>query len=104
MMGGLDSATLTAEALNQGKDVFVINYNYNQKNAVEQIAFKNLIDHFKSRKDLKGKIIGVKTINLTSLFDEFLDIWGSMRDTGKMKEVSNHEFYTPSRNLLFSVI
>ena len=33
MSGGLDSATITAEALNQGKDVFVIDYNYNQKNA-----------------------------------------------------------------------
>ena len=104
MSGGLDSATLTAEALSQGKDVFVVNYNYGQKNAVEQIAFKNLLNYFKNRNDFKGKIIGVKHLDSTPLFDEFLDVWIDMRNSGKMKEESHHTFYTPSRNLLFSVI
>ena len=107
MSGGLDSATLCAEALSQGKDVFVLNFNYGQKNIVEMRAFENLLQYFKGRKEiheLPGKIIGNKELDLTSLFGEFLDIWAQMRDSGEIKKQAEHEFYTPSRNLLFAVM
>ena len=104
MSGGLDSATLCAEALNRGYDVFVLNFNYGQKNAVEMKAFKELYNYFKNNYKSKGKIIGHKELDLRGLFGEFLSLWQTMRDDGSMKTVSNHEFYTPSRNLLFSVI
>ena len=100
MSGGLDSATLCAEASHQGYDVYVINFNYNQKNIVEMKAFDNLIEIYKK----KYNIIGVKKLNLKPLFDEFLDVWASLRDDNKIEEQSHHKFYTPSRNLLFSVI
>jgi len=104
MSGGLDSATLCAEALSRGYDVFVLNFNYNQKNWVEQIAFQNLLNHFETRKDFDGRIIGSRELNLEPLFGEFLDLWAEMRDNGQMKEKAEHQFYTPSRNLLFSVM
>jgi len=108
MSGGLDSATLCAEALVKGHDVFVLNFNYNQKNSVEMYAFDELIKSYKAKCEsnflYKGNIIGVKKLNLKPLFDEFLDIWADMRDSKKIKNESKHEFYTPSRNLLFSVI
>jgi 7-cyano-7-deazaguanine synthase len=102
MSGGLDSATLTAEALHQDFDVYILNFNYNQKNSPELQAFWNLIDFFK--KNFNNKIIGVKQLNLKPLFDEFLDVWAQMRDKGKIKEKAQHQFYAPSRNLLFVVI
>jgi len=104
MSGGLDSATLCAEALQQGYDVFVINFNYNQKNSVEMKAFKGLIDYFQNDYISNGKIIGVKKLNLKPLFDEFLNVWAELRDNGKITNEAHHQFYTPSRNLLFSVI
>jgi len=104
MSGGLDSATLCAEALYQGYDVFVINFNYNQKNSVEMKAFDTLINYFQYKYISNGRIIGIKKLNLKPLFDEFLDIWAQMRDSGKMKDSAQHQFYTPSRNLLFAVI
>jgi len=104
MSGGLDSATLCAEALNQGYDVFVVNFNYNQKNFVEMKAFENLVNYFQNNYISNGKIIGVKKLNLKPLFDEFLDVWAELRDNGEIKKDANHQFYTPSRNLLFSVI
>jgi len=104
MSGGLDSATLCAETLYQGYDVFVINFNYNQKNFVEMKAFEELVDYFQNNYISNGKIIGVKKLNLKPLFDEFLDIWAKLRDNGKIEKESHHQFYTPSRNLLFAVI
>jgi len=104
MSGGLDSATLCAEALYQGYDVFVLNFNYNQKNFVEMQAFDNLVNIYQKKYISNGKIIGVKKLDLKPLFDEFLDIWAQMRDSGSIEDKANHQFYTPSRNLLFSVI
>ena len=104
MSGGLDSATLCAEALHRGHDVFVLNFNYKQKNWIEKYAFTNLLAHFKSRYDLKGEIIGHSMLSLDNLFSEFFNLWAEMRDSGKIKKEANHEFYTPSRNLLFVVI
>ena len=104
MSGGLDSATLCAEALDKGYDIFVLNFNYNQKNWIEKYAFTNLLAHFKLREDFKGKIIGHSVLSLDSLFSEFFKLWAEMRDTGKIKKEAKHEFYTPSRNLLFAVI
>ncbi len=104
MSGGLDSATLCAEALYRGYDVFVINFNYNQKNIVEMQAFDNLLEIYKKEYISNGRIIGSKKLNLKPLFDEFLDIWAELRDSGKIEDEANHQFYTPSRNLLFGVI
>ena len=104
MSGGLDSATLCAEALYQGYDVFVLNFNYNQKNFVEMKAFDNLLEFFNKEYISKGRITGFKKLNLKPLFDEFLDIWAELRDNGKIEKESHHQFYTPSRNLLFAVI
>jgi 7-cyano-7-deazaguanine synthase len=102
MSGGLDSATLAAEALNQDFDIFVLNFNYNQKNSPELQAFCNLIAVYETK--YRDKIIGVKQLDLKPLFNEFLDIWAQMRDSGEIKEKAEHEFYTPSRNLLFAVM
>ena len=104
MSGGLDSATLCAEALNRGYDVFVLNFNYSQKNWVEKYAFTKLLEQFESRDDFEGKIIGHSVLNLNNLFSEFFNLWAEMRETGKIKKEAKHEFYTPSRNLLFAVV
>lgn len=104
MSGGLDSATMVADALTNGFDVYVLNFNYGQKNVVERKAFEYLLDFYKNKYRALGKIIGSKELDLTGLFDEFLSLWQDMRDDGKMKEVSDHTYYTPSRNLLFTVI
>ena len=104
MSGGLDSATLCAEALHQGKDVFILNFKYGQKNWVEEFAFTELVKYYKNRKDYKGNIIGQRELDLTGIFGEFLKLWTDMRDTGEMTKKSDHEFYTPARNLLFAVV
>ena len=104
MSGGLDSDTLCAEALYQGKDVFILNFKYGQKNWVEKFAFEQLKQHFEQRTDLSGHIIGHRDLDLVNIFDDFIKLWTDMRDTGKMKEKSDHTYYTPARNLLFAVI
>ena len=107
MSGGLDSATLCADALVRGQDVYVLNFNYNQKNIVEVHAFNILLKDYKEKCEAgvyQGNIIGVKELNLKPLFDEFLDIWAELRDSNEMKDKAMHNYYTPSRNLLFSVI
>ena len=103
MSGGLDSATLCAEALDRGHDVFVLNFNYGQKNIVEMKAFKNLLNYYKNEYVSNGVIIGHKQINLTSMFAEFTAIWQEMRDNN-LKEKAHHQFYMPSRNLFFAVL
>jgi len=104
MSGGLDSATLVAQALYDGFDVFIINFNYAQKNSVEQIAADNLFDYFKNKYISNGQIIGRQKINLLPLMSVFLNTWKNMRDSGKIQKESGHQFYMPSRNLLFAVI
>ena len=104
MSGGLDSATLCAEALNQGHDIFVLNFNYGQKNIVEMKAFKNLFNYFKKEYISNGVIIGHKQIDLTPLFGEFTKVWQEMRDSANLKEKAYHQFYMPSRNLFFAVL
>ena len=102
MSGGLDSATLAAEALHRGYDLFILNFNYGQKNIVEMKAFENLVSKYQ---EIWGdQIIGIKQLDLTKIFDEFTSIWQQMRDAGDIKEQAKHEFYTPARNLFFAVL
>ena len=105
--GGMDSAAVSLKALEAGYDIFVLNFDYGQKNVVEMKAYKNVINELlvvKNKKGFKGNIIGEKTIDLKPMFDEFLSIWQDMRDNGKNEAEAYHQFYMPSRNLLFSVI
>ena len=103
MSGGLDSATLCAEALHQGHEIFILNFNYGQKNIVEMKAFENLFDFYKREYISNGTIIGQKQIDLTTIFGEFTKLWQEMRDDN-LKEKAHHQFYMPSRNLFFAVL
>jgi len=105
--GGMDSASVALKALEAGYDIYVLNFNYGQKNIVEMESYKNVISELNRVKDennFTGKLIGEKVIDLTPLFSEFLELWQEMRDNGKNEEKSNHTFYMPSRNLLFGII
>jgi 7-cyano-7-deazaguanine synthase len=102
MSGGLDSSTLAMKAIEDNFTILPININYGQKNEVEQLAFRKIIDFFKRNFD--DKILDPIDIDLTSVMDTSLKTWQYLRDSGTMSKETDMEYYTPSRNLLFSTI
>jgi 7-cyano-7-deazaguanine synthase len=103
MSGGLDSSTLAMKAIEDGFTILPININYGQKNKVEQQAFRNIYKYFFKR-NFKEDILEPINIDLTSIMKTSLDTWQSLRDNGTMASKTDMEFYTPSRNLLFTTI
>jgi len=102
MSGGLDSTTLAIRALEKGFTILPINIKYKQKHMVEIEAFKDIISYLNSR--YKDRVYEPISIDIEPLFDNIVDIYSSMRDSGIIKKRTDLEYYTPSRNLLFSVI
>jgi 7-cyano-7-deazaguanine synthase len=104
MSGGLDSTTLAFRAIADGYIIQPININYGQKNIVEMNAFKNIMGYLRSQKLYQGTFLEPITLDVGSFMKPVIDRWKENRDNGIMKEKTEMEFYTPSRNLLFSSI
>ncbi len=102
MSGGLDSTTLAYRALKDGYTILPININYGQKNIVEQKAFKNVYQHMKDK--YPNWVLDPVDIDLTTVLESSLALYQSIRDSGQVEEATEMEFYTPSRNLLFSTL
>lgn len=102
MSGGLDSATTVALALKEGMDVQPIVFEYGQKNFVELIAQKKIVEFFSNQ--YPNQIRETVTIDTTKIIQEFIFNYQALRDSGKVLEKTGEEFYTPSRNLLFMTL
>jgi len=94
--GGLDSTTLIYKVLNETKnDIVLVNFNYGQANLIELKAQEKIYNILKDG-EFKDRIIFRTTLNLQTF-----DIAGLVNMLDQDKE---HDYYTPSRNLLFSSI
>ena len=102
MSGGLDSTTLAAKALNDGYTILPVNFNYGQKNIIETQAFKNIYKFFQDK--YPGKILPVVEVDLSSILDSSLKLYQTIRDSGTVAAKTDMEFYTPSRNMVFTTI
>lgn len=98
--GGLDSTTLMAKALNEGFIVQPITFNYGQNHIVELSARIGSWNYFKLKypEQLREPIILDIGIVLGSIKNQYQ----SIRDSKKIEEKTELEFYTPFRNLVFS--
>jgi len=97
--GGLDSTTLMAKALAEGKTVLPVNYNYGQKNIIEMEAQKNVWQFLKNKypDQLKETII----IDFTETLGNAIKTFQLNRDSGETEKKTDMKYYMPSRNLLF---
>ncbi len=102
MSGGLDSATLAYKAIEDGYTIIPININYGQKNIVERQAFKNVFKEMKSK--FPHDMMDPVDIDLTVVLESSLALYQQIRDSQEVKSATDMEFYTPSRNLLFSTL
>ena len=102
LSGGVDSFATALKALEEGHDLAILNFNYGQKHQVEIIAYREIVRFL--RANFPGRIVLEKEINLLPIIKEFASLWSRMRDSNELKEKAFHQFYMPSRNLLFSVI
>jgi 7-cyano-7-deazaguanine synthase len=102
MSGGLDSSTLAFKAIEDGFKILPININYGQKNLVEQHAFKKVLAFF--QRNFPDQVLDPINIDLTTVMKTSLKTWQKLRDSGGVQDKTELEFYTPSRNLLFSVM
>ena len=98
--GGLDSTTLMAKALAEGFIVQPISFEYGQNHSVEMSAQINSWGALKQRhqEQLREPII----LNVGNLLGSFKDQYQSIRDSRKIEEKTDLEYYTPFRNLVFS--
>jgi len=97
--GGLDSSTLFAKALSEGKTVLPVNFNYGQKNIVEMTAQQNVWKYFKER--FPEQVLDTIIIDFTSIIGDAIGTFQKNRDNGKAEESTEMTYYMPSRNLLF---
>jgi len=102
MSGGLDSSTLCARALKEGFTVLPVNYIYGQKNRIETKAQENIYNFFKD--NYKEQLLETISIDLTTTIGDSIKTWQENRDSGKLEETTQMEYYMPSRNLLFMVL
>jgi 7-cyano-7-deazaguanine synthase len=93
--GGLDSTTLIYKVLNETDwDIVLVSFDYGQVNEVELMAQKNIYEFLK--KSNFSKRILLRTELSIPVFKEVgLVNMQSITD-------ADHDYYTPSRNLLFS--
>lgn len=97
--GGLDSSTLLARALVEGKTCLPINYNYGQVNIVEMQAQQNVWQHFK---DIYGdQLLDTIVIDFTSTVGDVIKTFRENVENGHAEETTDMKYYMPSRNLLF---
>ena len=99
MSGGLDSSTLLAKALSEGKTCLPINYNYGQVNVVEMHAQKNVWNHYK--KIYSKQLLDTLVIDFTSTVGEVISTFRKNIENGHAEESTEMKYYMPSRNLLF---
>jgi 7-cyano-7-deazaguanine synthase len=104
MSGGLDSTTLAIKAINEGYKILPVNFYYEQLNDVEIISFQNLMDYFKYEEKYKQSFMDPIFVDISKIYDATETTWKQLRDKNTIGEKTDLEFYTPSRNLLFSVI
>lgn len=102
MSGGLDSTTLAMKAMEDGYTVLPINIEYGQKNIVELRAFNEVYSFF--RRNFNDQILDPVHLNLAEMMQESVKLYEKLRDNNKVKKATGHEFYTPSRNLVFSTL
>ncbi len=102
MSGGLDSSTLAYKALSEGYSIIPINIDYGQTNVIERKAFTNILKEMQTKYGVR--ILDVVDIDLTQVLKSSLEMYQSIRDSGLVEEKTELEFYTPSRNLLFSTL
>ena len=102
MSGGLDSATLVARALDEGYTVQTLSFQYGQKHFIELYCQQELSKIFKER--YPNRFLDTITVNLSVLNQEMTDTYKRLRDEKIIEDKSDLEYYTPSRNLLFSVL
>jgi len=92
--GGLDSTTLIYKALNETDwDIILVSFNYGQVNEVELKAQENIFNILKES-EFSNRILDRVTLTIPM----FNDI-GIVNMQGV--DNADHEYYTPSRNLLF---
>ncbi len=103
MSGGLDSSTLAMKAIEDGYTILPININYGQKNEVEQQSFRNIWKWFFTG-NFSDLVLEPIEIDLTTVMKTSLETWQKLRDNGTMSSQTDMEFYTPSRNLLFTTM
>lgn len=102
MSGGLDSSTLVLKALADGYLVQPVSFKYNQKHSLEVQALKEITSIYKEK--YPELLLDTLTIDLSLILGPVLKSWAELRDSKKMLENTDMEFYTPSRNLVFSVL
>jgi 7-cyano-7-deazaguanine synthase len=102
MSGGLDSTTLFAKALNEGKRVLPVNFNYGQKNVVEMTAQQNVWNHYKAI--YNDQLLDTIVIDLTNVIGDTIETFKKNRDNGKAEASTGMTYYMPSRNLLFMAL
>jgi len=101
MSGGLDSTTLAYKAIEDGFNILPLNINYGQKNVIELKAFKEVVSNMKDQ--FGTRVLEPIYLDLNKIMSPIIESWQKQRDSGKILEKTGFEFYTPSRNLLFSV-
>ncbi len=102
MSGGLDSSTLAYKAIEDGYIILPINIDYGQKNIIERQAFQNVLKEIQSK--FPNDVLDEVDIDLTKVLESSLEVYQRLRDTQEVKDATDMEFYTPSRNLLFSTL
>jgi 7-cyano-7-deazaguanine synthase len=102
MSGGLDSTTLAYRAIKDGYTILPINIKYNQKNVIEMQAFDDIMDLIKE--NFKDQILEPITLDLQGMLSTSLNLYKTLRDSQQVKDTTDMEFYTPSRNLVFSTL
>ncbi len=102
MSGGLDSATLAMRAIEDGYNILPINIKYGQKNIVEKLAFKKISSIYQSR--FPDQFMDAIELDLESMLETSLNLYKKIRDNNKVLDATEMEFYTPSRNLVFSTL
>lgn len=99
--GGLDSSTLLYKALSQGRPVITLGFNYGQKNKPELINRSKILNIYKKE---FPNLLNDFVLDIRNIFESTDMIYSELRDSNKIEDETGHKFYTPSRNLLFTVM
>ena len=98
--GGLDSTTLMAKALAEGFIVQPITFEYGQNHKIEMTA------QFLSWMELKARheenLRDPITLNIGEVLGNIKSQYQAIRESKKIEEKTELEYYTPFRNLVFS--
>lgn len=98
MSGGLDSATVTGIALNEGYELLALSFDYGQRHKIELEKAREIADHY----SLEHKIfrIDLTQVGGSSLTSD-IDV-----ESGSLSRDDNYipNTYVPSRNLIFITV